>query len=350
MTGSLLMLALAAAPAQDGSEAPAGAVAQPAEDGSGVSLLAPGPLAQTTRDRLHVFVATSRAVPVLLDGADAGCVGGPRFVRDGGQTVLHCALSLSAGAHTVTTRAPDGGQLELATLRRYLTTGQVPVGVELLPSTVGASDGGCSATASCSAVFGPGTVHRPEVEAVCRECHRLDERFDGGAVAQCRSCHAEVSERKVMHGPVQQGACLACHDDGSAPSRFAVKWPIQETCFGCHVDVKATMATKQVRHGPAAAGRCTTCHDPHGSEQPYWLKLHAFDLCTNCHTEKRERHVVVGFVYGDTHPLRGRPHPLKERTEFSCPSCHNPHAAQARFLWQFDVTQRETLCRTCHQK
>ncbi len=316
----------------------------------GPVLLAPGAVAQTTRDRLHVFLDVPRALPVLLDGADAGCVGGPKLTRDGGTTLLHCSLTLAPGEHAVTTPLADGGVERLATLRRWLTLGPVPPGVELLPSSTRPSDGGCSATTSCSAVFGPGTVHQPEVERVCRECHRLDERFDGGAVEQCRSCHAEVSERKVMHGPVQQGACLACHDQASAPSRFAVKWPIQETCFGCHVDVKATMMTKAVRHGPAAAGRCTTCHDPHGSDQPYWLKLHAFDLCTNCHTEKRERHVVVGFVYGDSHPLRGRPHPLKDRTEFSCPSCHNPHAAQARFLWQFDATQRETLCRTCHQK
>jgi predicted CXXCH cytochrome family protein len=199
--------------------------------------------------------------------------------------------------------------------------------------------------------FGPSPLHRPEVEATCRQCHALDVPDAGPAAPLCASCHAEVLARRVMHGPVQQGACLACHQASSAPARFAVRWPIQDTCFSCHVDVKAAMTTKAFRHGPAAAGRCTTCHDPHGSEQPFWLKKHAYDLCTNCHSEKRgERHVVVGFVYGDSHPLRGRPHPLKERTEFSCPACHNPHAAQARFLWQFDVTSRESLCRTCHQK
>lgn len=328
MTGALLAFVLTASP----------------------SLVAPGPVAQTTRERLHVFVEGAPGTPVSLDGQSVACASGPRFVMDGGAFMLHCGLTLSPGVHVVSTREDDGGVRPLSTLRRWLTTGVVPVGVEVPPSRVTRGDAGCPSE-GCGEPFGPGTVHRPEVEQVCRQCHRLDERFDGGApVEQCRACHAEVSERKVMHGPVQQGACLACHDEHSTPSRFEVKWPIQETCFGCHVDVKATMQTKAFRHGPAAAGRCTTCHDPHGSDQPAWLKLHAFDLCTNCHTEKRERHVVVGFVYGDTHPLRGRPHPLKERTEFACPSCHNPHAAQSRFLWQFDVTHRETLCRTCHQK
>jgi predicted CXXCH cytochrome family protein len=83
----------------------------------------------------------------------------------------------------------------------------------------------------------------------------------------------------------------------------------------------------------------------------YWLKKPVYELCTNCHDEKAAaRHVVVGFVYGDSHPLRGRPHPVKPKMEFSCSGCHNPHAAQARFLWQFDAKEREDLCRTCHNK
>jgi predicted CXXCH cytochrome family protein len=204
------------------------------------------------------------------------------------------------------------------------------------------------------AEFGFGTaLHASALERICQGCHELNDAAlrDGGSMngSTCTSCH-DFGTRAKLHGPVGQGACLACHDARSEP-RYAVRWPIQETCFQCHVDVQAAMNAKAFRHGPAAAGRCTTCHDPHGSDQPFWLKKRAFDLCTTCHTEKKtERHVVVGFVYGDSHPLQNRPHPLKPNTEFACPACHNPHAAQARFLWQFDATRRETLCRTCHQK
>lgn len=294
--------------------------------------LAPGPVAQTTREQVRVFVEADG--PLSLSGADGGCSVGPRFRLDGGAMLAHCTFTLAPGRTVVSASTPDdGGVLSVeAVISRYVTTSTLPAGVE-------------------AQGFGPGTAHRPEVERVCAECHQMERPDGGSAVAFCSTCHAEVTQRKVMHGPVQQGACLACHQEASTPTRYAVRWPMQETCFGCHVDIKAAMATKAFRHGPAAAGRCTTCHDPHGSEQPFWLKKHAYDLCTNCHDEKRgQRHVVVGFVYGDSHPLRGRPHPLKDRTEFSCPSCHNPHAAQSRFLWQFDVTNRESLCRTCHQK
>jgi predicted CXXCH cytochrome family protein len=141
-----------------------------------------------------------------------------------------------------------------------------------------------------------------------------------------------------------------CHDAASAP-RYALTWPAQTVCFRCHVDIEAAMNTKAFRHGPAAQGQCTTCHDPHGSATPFWLRRSAFELCTTCHSEKfDERHVVVGFVYGDSHPKKGRPHPRKAGFEFSCTGCHNPHAARARFLWQYDSSSREVLCRTCHRK
>ncbi|MBL8923048.1 MAG: hypothetical protein JNJ54_29635 [Myxococcaceae bacterium] len=359
MTGALLTVVLAAAP----------------------RLWAPGPVGQSTRERVRVFVEIDQTTTFTLEDAGLRCSTGPRFKLsgapvstpdagealdggvdggvdaptpdvaeqptpavaseparvgpvDGGAWLAHCSVSLSPGANTFTAAVgpADGGARVTAVLTRYLTTGTIPVELD-------------------RAGFGPGTVHRPEIEALCAQCHRM-ERPDGGSDgAFCSSCHAEIMQRPIMHGPVQQGACLPCHDPASAPSRYQVRWPIQETCFSCHVDIKALMERKAVRHGPAAAGRCTTCHDPHGTDQQYWLKLRPYDLCTNCHTEKRgERHVVVGFVYGDSHPLQGRPHPFKERTEFGCPSCHNPHAAQARFLWQFDVTTRDSLCRTCHQK
>lgn len=300
---------------------------------AGPRLVAPGAAAQSTRERLRVFVELEDPSRTNFLGADAGCVADARFTLDGGLRLAHCTLSLRPGTNGfVVSERGDAGDPLRASFIRYVTYGTAPVGVERQG-------------------YGPGVVHRPEVEAVCAGCHRMEVPDGGRPVELCASCHREILERPVMHGPVQQGACLACHDAASTPGRYAVKWPIQNTCFNCHVDIKALMETKAVRHGPAAAGRCTTCHDPHGTENPFWLKLAPYDLCTNCHTEKRgERHVVVGFVYGDSHPLRGRPHPFKERTEFGCPSCHNPHAAQSRFLWQFDVTNRESLCRTCHQK
>jgi len=198
-------------------------------------------------------------------------------------------------------------------------------------------------------------LHTPAVERTCSPCHPMDEaagkRKDASMLkTTCALCHAAVLERRWQHGPVSQGVCLECHDPAGTP-RYAVGWPAQETCFRCHLDIQGAMERKAFRHGPAAQGHCTTCHDPHGSDNRYWLRRPPFDVCTNCHAEKRtERHVVVGFAFGDSHPRKGRDHPLKPGTEFACPSCHNPHTGQSRFVWQFDSTSREALCRTCHAK
>jgi predicted CXXCH cytochrome family protein len=294
------------------------------------AVLSPGPRSQTVREEVRV-VAEAGAGATVRAGA-----GAPAPCETGGKRagIAHCRVALAPGENRVLVK--DGtGEAELVVVR-YVTTGPL-VGADL-------------------AGFGEGTVHRPEVEARCAPCHAMDavkgvERDTRLPDAACGPCHGDLVRRRHQHGPVGAQACLMCHDPGSSPQRYAVSWPVQETCFRCHFDIKGQMERKAWRHGPAAAGRCTTCHDPHGSPNVFWLKKPVFDLCTNCHTEKaKERHVVLGFVYGDSHPLRGRPHPIKPGVDFACSGCHNPHAAQVRYLWQFDATVREELCRTCHPK
>ncbi len=294
------------------------------------AILAPGPGAQTVRDEMRVVARAGAGATVSVGGGEpTPCATGGK--REG---IAHCRVPLGRGENRVVVK-DAAGEVQLLVLR-YETTGPL-VGAEV-------------------AGFGEGTVHRPEVEARCARCHAMeaakglprDARLPESA---CGPCHGDVTARAHQHGPVGQGMCLMCHDAASSPQRYAVTWPIQETCFRCHAEIRDAMQRKAWRHGPAAAGRCTTCHDPHGSQNPFWLKKPIFELCTNCHTEKASgRHVVLGFVYGDGHPLRGRPHPLKPGVELACSSCHNPHAAQVRYLWQFDVTVREELCRTCHPK
>lgn len=293
-------------------------------------VLAPGPRAQTVRDAVRVVAEAGPGAAAAVGGRPpVPCATGGK--REG---VAHCRVALEPGENRVVIR-DAGGEAEVVILR-YETTGRL-VGADLRG-------------------FGEGTVHRAEVEARCAACHAMDAVAGLARDARlpesaCGTCHGDVTSRPQQHGPVGGRVCLMCHDPASAPQRYAVAWPIQETCFRCHVDIQGAMLKKAWRHGPAAAGRCTTCHDPHGSPNVFWLKKPIFDLCTNCHTEKRDgRHVVLGFVYGDGHPLRGRPHPIKPGVELACSSCHNPHAAQVRYLWQFDATVREELCRTCHPK
>ncbi len=279
-----------------------------------------GPRVQTSRAVVRLFAEADG--PVTLAGLDGGCVLHER--------VAHCTLEPPLG-RTQVVLADDAGASTLELWRS-----------DVLDARVGWPAG---------TAFGDGTLHRPELEARCVGCHASLDAGAPATSAGCRACHGDLLERRYTHGPVAKGECLACHSTSDGATRLGVRWPIQETCFKCHVDISAAMQSKAVRHGPAAAGRCTTCHDPHGSPTPFWLRRDAYSLCTNCHAEKaRERHVVVGFAYGDTHPLRDRPHPLKPGQTFACPGCHNPHAAASRFLFQFDVTRREDLCTLCHAK
>ncbi len=290
-------------------------------------LVAPGPAATVAEGtvRLYAEVQPGRALTVTVDGKPAGACRGEK-------QLAHCEVALPPGTHAVA--VSDGTGAAQWRLTRADERARLPLDAELGYQT---------------------SFHRPDAEKACAGCHAMaqgdgqpkDTSMLGGA---CVGCHAALLRYKVQHGPVGQGMCLECHDPAGAP-RYAVKWPAQETCFRCHADVQGAMEKKRYRHGPAAQGRCTTCHDPHGSDNPFWLRRAPFDVCTNCHTEKRdERHVVVGFVYGDSHPKKGRVHPRKPRAEFACPGCHNPHTGQSRFVWQFDSTSREVLCRTCHRK
>lgn len=294
------------------------------------TVLAPGAGAQTVRHEVRLVAEAGPDVEVTVNArAGVRCATGGKRER-----IAHCTVPLEQGVNRVVVK-DESGEAELPVLR-YVTTG-VLVGADV-------------------AGFGEGTVHRAGVEARCARCHAMDgakglARDAPVPDGACGPCHGDVTRREKQHGPVGQGRCLMCHDAEAAPQRYAVAWPMQETCFRCHFDIQGQMMRKAWRHGPAAAGRCTTCHDPHGTENVFWLKKPIFDLCTNCHTEKASgRHVVLGFVYGDGHPLKGRPHPIKPGVELACSSCHNPHAAQVRYLWQFDATVREELCRTCHPK
>ena len=298
-------------------------------------VLAPGPEAQSTKDQTRLIAEVAGVPRLSVNGKPAGSC----KKTEGQGKVAHCVVPLEPGPNKVAL-ADDTGTAEV-TIIRYVTFGPQIPGVD----TMG---------------FGKGTVHRPEVEKECAACHKMDDavgraRDERLHDTECLKCHTALVNQKNQHGPVGQAVCLMCHDpaakEGSTTAqKYDVKWPIQETCFNCHQDIEGQMMRKAWRHGPTAAGRCTTCHDPHGSENVFWLKKPVWNLCTNCHDEKAiDRHVVVGFVYGDSHPTRNRKHPLKNQ-DFYCSSCHNPHAAQVRYLWQFDATSREELCQKCHAK
>jgi predicted CXXCH cytochrome family protein len=190
----------------------------------------------------------------------------------------------------------------------------------------------------------------------CTPCHVLepqqaDYRPRTGSDSSCNDCHRGLLEFKQVHGPAFLWNCLVCHDSESTPVLYSTPRPVRDLCFQCHTTLRDYFFSAPYQHGPTATGMCTICHNPHASDNEYWLKKEPWDLCTTCHFEKASgRHVIAWGPGGDTHPTRFRPDPMRPEREFSCRSCHNPHASDAPKLWNFKVSSYYQLCWTCHQK
>jgi len=190
------------------------------------------------------------------------------------------------------------------------------------------------------------TVSTKGGEALCADCHKMS-----GAPEQetCGKCHGKILGRKFPHPP-SMGSCTLCHTGGES-SKYAWREPISETCFLCHGDKKQVWFSKKYMHGPPSTGKCYICHNPHSEDVRFFLKKQTNDLCTTCHSEKREeKHPLSGFVFGDAHPVSGKPDPARPGFELSCTGCHNPHASNFRFFFQNDYSGEAILCLRCHKK
>jgi len=190
----------------------------------------------------------------------------------------------------------------------------------------------------------------------CARCHVLEPRPTDAAppspgASSCHICHRGLTQFKQVHGPAALWNCLRCHDPDSSPARYATAVPVRNLCYGCHTDQRDYFFSSPYQHGPTATGMCTICHNPHASDNEFWLKKEPWDLCTTCHAEKASgRHVIAWGPSGQTHPTRGRPDPKKPEREFSCRSCHNPHASNMPKLWNYNVSSYFDLCQVCHNK
>ncbi|MFZ5445491.1 MAG: cytochrome c3 family protein [Myxococcota bacterium] len=162
----------------------------------------------------------------------------------------------------------------------------------------------------------------------------------------CTRCHDAWQGAPVVHAPIALGLCAACHASTSATEHtFATPTDTAASCRLCHAAPAAGVAT----HAPTREGLCLTCHAPHASKFAALLRASDEDTCRGCHLNASAgRHVVAGFVYGDWHPVRGRPDPRARGGALTCSSCHAPHAAPTRQLYRFEVKGKEALCRTCH--
>ena len=198
--------------------------------------------------------------------------------------------------------------------------------------------------AQCHTPFGSKKVmHSPVKEGDCLACHKphgaagkflLDVREDRTEL--CVTCHnPEPFKQRFMHGPVAVGACNKCHAAHEANEKALLDVPVRNLCLSCHNDFATELKNAKVTHPPVKDGPCTACHNPHGSSVSKILKQKIPELCIECHGKIAKKLAGVKV-----------PHkPLSQ--EGGCSSCHSAHYSDNKRLLPFDEM---SACLNCHDK
>ncbi|WP_457644687.1 cytochrome c3 family protein [Persephonella sp.] len=199
--------------------------------------------------------------------------------------------------------------------------------------------------------------HKKDNESRCLKCHDMTSLKPevippSPESSPCYDCHKSLTSRARVHAPSANYVCNYCHyDSGKSYERYETPFPIADACFSCHEFRKKVWWNKKYIHGPTSTGQCNICHNPHSSDHLFFVKKPIWDLCTSCHSEKSSGvHVIAGFVYGKSHPTKGRPDPSRPGRELVCSSCHNPHGSNYKFFFNNDYTGDKYICTMCHKK
>lgn len=164
---------------------------------------------------------------------------------------------------------------------------------------------------------------------------------------ECEACHDDITRdfKTADHARLQAKGpnapdlgCEGCHGPGSLhvesggePGTIINPDKSPDTCFQCHLNVKAQFNLPYSH--PVLSGKmtCSDCHDPHKGSI---MKGGGTQLagrnatCYQCHSQQQGP-----FVFEH------------EATREGCSSCHNPHGSPNQKM----LTERNaTLCLKCH--
>jgi predicted CXXCH cytochrome family protein len=184
-------------------------------------------------------------------------------------------------------------------------------------------------------------VHGPVVVGECTVCHGKSpkhkdrpKRYKFKKIENlekiCYSCHGQFKPKKLIHNPVAEGECTACHNPHGSPYKFQLLEQGSALCFNCHDEA---LVSKKYVHGPAAVGGCVACHEPHTADYEKNLRAKGPALCFMCHTDH-----AAAFQQAKV-----KHKPVAE----DCTNCHDPHSAAKQFLLSYEAP---TLCLNCHKE
>jgi DmsE family decaheme c-type cytochrome len=196
----------------------------------------------------------------------------------------------------------------------------------------------------CEGCHGPGGAHVAARGGKTTIPHAFSLMQPAAVMEDCLTCHAkDLSKANIQRSEhtLNGVACTSCHSiHHPATAKFLLAKKQNETCYGCHANIRAQFEMPSHHRVNEGFMQCTDCHNPHGAfAATNGMGVHptiverAFDSdppCLKCHVDKRGP-----FVY--EHP--------GVRVE-GCQMCHAPHGSMnARLLTRPVVF---TICLECH--
>jgi predicted CXXCH cytochrome family protein len=128
----------------------------------------------------------------------------------------------------------------------------------------------------CETCHGPGSLHvknYPDKSTIMMPTWK-----------DCVQCHLDKKAQfsLLYHHPVPEGLmdCTACHDPHSGLRPVFRVERINDTCLGCHPEVRGPYVFP---HQAVTEDGCIACHNPHGTSFPKMLVADPSNLCLRCH-------------------------------------------------------------------
>ncbi len=201
----------------------------------------------------------------------------------------------------------------------------------------------------------PKSAHASFTEGRCGDCH--SPHFSNNAalllkspLELCGGCHPAVGRNaagapwKVLHAPVRDGQCRACHRPHTSVLAALQVVAGAQQCRACHQQFFASLESKTAksRHAPVLEESCFHCHAVHGSDTPGLLKPDGRQRqCEGCHWERKDKHHLLTIEQ-----LKAEPGG-EEAEARGCLLCHVPHASESKRLMQ---PADRPVCKGCHKK
>jgi predicted CXXCH cytochrome family protein len=190
----------------------------------------------------------------------------------------------------------------------------------------------------------------------CKECHEphgvgVENNLKFEPKQGCLSCHRDPTlgfgdvVRKYVHGPMNMGDCTICHNWHSDYGNKQLSDTTGNLCAQCHEQewLNTSNSKELVVHKPVAEGHCNACHNPHSADNQAFLKFVGNDLCLKCHDMSTHRHSLNSKPRISSIQVP-KDWPLS-KGKLSCSGCHKGHMSTEKAFLPKD---RESLCQTCH--